>query len=114
MDSAAYRIFVASIEELSEEQVADMAEKLRLKKDGGTLDRVTGGLMAERSGCPYCSSPETVKTRQSARRATVQVQLVREDLQPFHRHSLQSTSRQDQADNVGGLYGRRPVPGKDR
>jgi transposase-like protein len=38
-----------------------MAEKLRLKKDGGTLDRVTAGLMAERSGCPHCSSPETVK-----------------------------------------------------
>ena len=56
MDSAAYRILVASIEELSEEQVADMAEKLRLKKDGGTLDRVTAGLMAERSGCPHCSS----------------------------------------------------------
>jgi hypothetical protein len=37
MDSAAYRIFVAGIEELSEEQVADMAEKLRLKKDGRTL-----------------------------------------------------------------------------
>lgn len=61
MDSAAYRIFVAGIEELSEEQVADMAEKLRLKKDGRTLDRVTAGLMAERSGCPHCSSPETVK-----------------------------------------------------
>lgn len=61
MDSAASRIFVAGIEELSKERVADMAGKLDLKNDSRNLDRVTVSLMAERFGRPHCSSPETVK-----------------------------------------------------
>ncbi|GAC1413135.1 MAG: hypothetical protein NVSMB6_15120 [Burkholderiaceae bacterium] len=57
MDSAAYRIFVAGIEELNEEQVADVAEKLRLKKDGRTLDRVTAGLIAGTVRVPTLLQP---------------------------------------------------------
>lgn len=61
MDADTYRQFVIQLDRLEEGQVADVAEKLRLKRNSSSVKRLVAERMADERCCPFCNGRKVSK-----------------------------------------------------
>jgi transposase-like protein len=61
VDSESYRAFVIQLSELADDQAADVAEKLRLRRNSADVQKLASERFSEGAACPHCSSHAVAK-----------------------------------------------------
>ncbi len=61
MDITAYKVFVSQLENLADDQVVDVSEKLRLRHNSSTVQKLAAERFSEAGCCPHCRSSRVAK-----------------------------------------------------